>query len=101
MDKKYIVSLTSRAIRDLDGIYAYIAESLKERVTAEALIEEIEKQILSLDEFPYRCPERRVGAYANKGYRQLIVKNFTAVYRIDEEKKRVIVITVRYSRSQF
>lgn len=40
-------------------------------------------------------------AYSNKGYRQLFVKNFTIVYRIDEEKKQVIIVTVRYSKCQF
>ena len=45
--------------------------------------------------------ERRVGAYAGKGYRQLFVKNYTVVFRIDEEHKTVIIVTVRYSASQF
>ncbi len=50
---------------------------------------------------PYRCPERKRGVYANRGYRQLFVENYTAVFRIDEVKKTVIVVTVRYSPSEF
>lgn len=54
-----------------------------------------------MEVMPQRGAKRRVGAYANKGYRQLFVKNFTIAYRIDEVKKQVIIVTVRYSRSEF
>ena len=55
----------------------------------------------SLDQMPYRCPVRQTGAYANRGYRQLLVGNYTVIYRVDEAKKQVIVVTVRYSPSNF
>ena len=32
---------------------------------------------------------------------ELFVENYTAVFRIDEAKKTVIVVTVRYSPSEF
>ena len=98
---KYSVMLMKRAQRDLDGIYTYIARSFSEPGTALALVERIEKQILSLDQMPYRCPERTRGAYANQGYRELLVENYTVIYRVDEPTKQVIVVTVRYSRSNF
>lgn len=98
---KYKVQLLSRALRDLDGIYSYIAKNLSEPGIAAHLIDELEDQILSLENMPYRCPERRVGAYANKGYRQLLVKNYTVIYRIEETKKEVLIVTVRYARSNF
>ena len=98
---KYNVSLTSRALRDLDGIYAYIAQTLLVPETALGMVDKIEKEILSLEEMPYRFPERKTGAYANKGYRQLFVGNYTVIYRIDEKRRQVIVITIRYSPSQF
>lgn len=98
---KYSVKLMSRALRDLDGIYEYIAKTLLEPETAMKLIDRIEKAIYSLETMPKRCPERKVGAYANRGYRQLFVENYTAVFRVNEVKKNVIVITVRYAPSQF
>ena len=69
--------------------------------TALKLITEIENAILSLDEMPQRGAERRIGAYANKGYRQIFMKYYTVVYRVDEAEKTVIVITVRCSPSEF
>jgi len=98
---KYSISMTDRAVRDIDSIYEYISKSLLEPATALSIVNEIESSILGLDIMPHRCPERRVGKYANKGYRQLFIKNYTAVFRIDEQAKQVIIVTVRYSRSQF
>ncbi len=98
---RYSVKLMSRALRDLDGIYDYIANTLLEPGTARDLSERIENAILSLEMMPYRCPERKQGAYARRGYRQLFVENYTAVFRIDESRKMVIVVTVRYTPSKF
>ena len=90
----------SRALRVLDGIYDYIARTLLEPETVLSPVGQIDA-ILSLETMPYRCLERKRGAYANPGYRQLFVENYTAVFRIDEAKKTVIVVTVRYSPSEF
>ena len=61
----------------------------------------LEEGIYSLETFPYRGADRRIGAFAHRGYRQIHVHNFTAVYRIDEQKKCVIIVTVRYAMSSF
>ncbi len=98
---KYSVKLMSRAVRDLDGIYDYIAGNLLEPETASKLIDRMEQQIYSLEQMQYRCPERKQGIYANRGYRQLMIENYTVIYRVDEANKMVIVVTVHYSPSNF
>jgi len=98
---KYNVSLTSRALRDLDDIYVYIAQTLLVPKAAIALVEKIEKEVLSLKKMPYRFPERKTDTYANRGYRQLFVGNHTVIYRVDEKHQQTIIITIRYSPSQF
>lgn len=98
---KYKVKLMARVARDLDEIYHYIAEEVKAPETAEHMADILDEAILGLDEMPYRGAVRRVGAFADKGYRQLFVKNYTIVYRIDEMNKTVIVVTVRYTPSSF
>ena len=98
---KYQVKIPPQAFRDLDMIYSYIAEHLLEPGTAEKLVDEIERGIFSLEDLPNRGAPRRIGQYANKGYRQLFVKNYTIVYRVDEAAKCVIIITVKYSASEF
>lgn len=98
---KYSIKLLTRALRDLDNIYVYIAKTLLTPDTAIKLVDEIEEAIFSLELFPYRGAERKIGAYANRGYRQLFIKNYTLVYRIDEMNMQVIIVTVRYSPNQF
>lgn len=97
--EQYEVLLSPKALRNLDAIYAYVAHELLAENTAEALIDALEAGIFSLEQMPYRCPERTVGVYANRGYRQLLVKNYTVIYRIQEKQKKVIIVTVVYSRS--
>jgi plasmid stabilization system protein ParE len=93
--------MLNRASDDLDNIYNYIADEFKEIDTAEKMADILEKAILSLSDLPYRGTLRKTGAFANKNYRQLLVKNFTIVYRIDEKKKMVIIVTIRYTPSSF
>ena len=98
---KYAIKIYPRAYRDLDGIYSYIAKNLMAQGTAKNLLASLEDAIFSLEQLPEREPVRRVGAYANQGYRQLFVKNYTVIYRVHNEKREVHIVTVRYSRSQF
>lgn len=93
--------MLQRASNDIDSIYNHIAEDFKEVNIAEKMVDALEDAILSLDEMPYRGAVRRVGAFANRGYRQIFVKNFTIVYRIDEMRKMVVIVTVRYTPSSY
>jgi plasmid stabilization system protein ParE len=101
LENKYSVKLLPRAYRDLDDIYSYIAETLIEPGIAAKLVDSLGEAIFSLGCMPQRGALRKTGAYANKGYRQLFVGNFTVVYRVAEVKKMVLVVTVRYSKSQY
>ena len=98
---KYTVKLLPRAISDLDSIYTYITAELLAPEAAENLIEAIEETVFSLEDLPYRYPERKIGIYANKGYRQAFVKNYTLIYRVNEADKTVLILTIRYSKSRF
>lgn len=91
---KYTIKMLQRVSDDLDNIYNHIADDFKEIGTAEKMADALEDAILSLDEMPYRGSIRRTGAFANRGYRQIFVKNFTIVYRIDEAKKMVVIVPV-------
>lgn len=98
---KYTVKLMQRASGDLDDICNYISDDFKEIGTAEKMADVLGDAILSLDEMPFRGSVRRTGAFAHRGYRQFFAKNFTIVYRIDEDRKMVIIVTVRYTPNSF
>ncbi|MFV0342968.1 MAG: type II toxin-antitoxin system RelE/ParE family toxin [Anaerocolumna sp.] len=98
---RYSVKLLSMAYKNLDEIYEYIAKELLSERSAENLIDDLEEAILSLETMPKRGAKRRNGIFANKGYRQIFVRNFIIVYRVDDEKKEVVVVTVKYSKCGF
>ncbi|MFV0519361.1 MAG: type II toxin-antitoxin system RelE/ParE family toxin [Lachnospirales bacterium] len=98
---RYSVKLLSMAYKNLDEIYEYISEELLSEQSAENLIDDLEEAILSLETMPNRGAKRRNGIFANKGYRQIFVRNFIIVYRVDDENKEVVVVTVKYSKSGF
>ena len=60
---KYIVKLYSKAQRDLDKIYTYIARNTLEPEIVLNIVDELESAIFSLEEFPERGALRRAGVY--------------------------------------
>ena len=93
---KYKVKVSPRAIRELDHIYKYIANEKSAPENAKGQVDRIKKSVLSLDTFPQSHQERNAGRYAEKGYRQLLIDNYIAIFRIDEPSKTVYVITIQY-----
>lgn len=93
---KYTVKINSRAIRELDSIYKYIANEKLAPENAKGQVDRIKKAILNLDTFPQSHQERNEGHYTGKGYRQLLVDNYIAIFRIDEAEKIVYVVTIQY-----
>jgi toxin ParE1/3/4 len=93
---KYKVKINPKAIRELDSIYEYIANEKLAPENAKGQIDRIKKGILNLDTFPQSHQERNEGRYAGKGYRQLLIDNYIAIFRIDETCKTVYVVTIQY-----
>ena len=98
---EYRVKIMSRAVQDINGIYEYIATEIQEPETALHMVDRIEQAILSLEQMPFRCPERKTGIYKDQGYRQIFAGNYTIVFRINEMEKTVIVVTVQYTPRRF
>ncbi len=93
---KYKVRLNPRAFRDIEEIYAYIAmEKLSPR-NAKSQTDRIKTALKKLDTFPHSHQERDEGRFAGLGYRQLLVDNYIAIFKINEEEKIVDVVTVQY-----
>ena len=80
---KYSVKLSPRALRDLDGIYSYIARTLLDPETALKLVDTITEEILSLDSMPHRCPERKTTQPNTKCEKQ----SFGAAFCYAEKEK--------------
>ena len=93
---KYKVKINPRAIRELDNIYKYIATEKLAPENALGQVGRIKNAILSLNTLPHSHQKRIEGRYADKGYRQLLIDNYIVIFRIDESKKFVYVITIQY-----
>lgn len=93
---KYKVKINPKAIRELDSIYKYIANEKLAPENAKGQVDRIKKAILHLDTFPQSHQERNEGRYAGKGYRQLLIDNYIAIFRIDEAGKIVYIVTIQY-----
>ena len=93
---KYTVKLMKRAYRDIEDIYAYIAHEKLAPENAEGQVNRIKKAILGLAELPQSHQDRLDGRYAKKGYKQFIIDNDIAIFRINEDKKIVYVVTFQY-----
>lgn len=97
----YKVKINPKAINELDSIYEYIATEKESPETAKGQVDRIKTAILGLKFFPQSHQERTIGRYAGKGYRQLIIDNYIAIFRIDESTKTVYVVTVQYQGRNF
>ena len=93
---KYEVMLYPKAFRDIDDIYAYIALEKLSPENAKGQTDRIWDAIRTLEQIPEAHQERLVGRYAGKGYKQLLVDNYIAIFKIDKNAKKVYVVTVQY-----
>ena len=94
--KKYKIQLNARAYRDLEEIFEYIANDLQSPEYAKGQTDRLWKSLKTLEIFPSSHQERLVGNYAGKGYRQLLIDNYLAIFKIDEQRKIVKIITIQY-----
>jgi len=93
---KYEVTLYPRAFRDIDDIYAYIALEKLSPENAKGQTDRIWDAIRTLEQMPEAHQDRLVGRYSGKGYKQLVIDNYLAIFKIDKASKKVFVITVQY-----
>lgn len=98
---KYKVLLYPRAYRDIEDIYSYIALEKMAPENAQGQTNRIWEALKRLELFPESHQDRLVGRYADKGYKQLMIDNYIAIYRIEKETKKVFVVTIQYQGRNF
>jgi len=90
----YLVKLMPRAKRDLRLIFEHIHAS--ESTTAYRWYQGLERQILTLEETPDRCP----ATPESRNLRHLLCGRkphvYRVIYRVLEEKKQVDVLHIRH-----
>ena len=91
---KYEVFVSKSAEKDLKGLSEYISFNLLEPNIANQFVSKIDKAILSLEDYPYRCPLVQEEIIREIGIRKLIVNGCILFFKINEEKKQVGILRI-------
>lgn len=93
----YNVSISEKALADMDGIYNYIADVLMSPETAANQYDRIADGILSLDFMPLRVQLMNSEPERENGLRALIVDNYSVIFTVRGDKG--FIVRVMYSAS--
>lgn len=97
---RYKVIRTDTADAGIRKIILYVAQNFGNNVALEKL-NEIEKRILELGDDPYIGTDPRYLVLKRQGYKVLILEKDLVFYKIDEEKKIVVVYAVVDQRQDY
>ena len=97
---KYKVIRTDTADAGIRKIILYVAQNFGNSVALEKL-DEIEKRILELGDDPYKGTDPGYLVLKRQGYKVLILEKDLVFYKIDEEKKTVVVYAVVDQRQDY
>lgn len=90
----YVVSIVSRAERDLDSLYDEI--NVENSEAALKWYRGLNRAILSLEKHPYRCPSTP----ENNELRHLLYGHkphiYRVIFRVLENRKQVVVLHIRH-----
>lgn len=90
MARRYKVKITATAERDIQSVFDYIAR--ENPSVAAQWVEEVERQIDSLERFPERCSVIPESEELGQKYRHLIYGNYRTIFRV--ESPTVLILRV-------
>lgn len=97
----YNIHITSVAERDLNNAADHIEFVLKNPKAADDLLDEAEKQINLLSDFPEKFRLVDDPVLASWGIRFVIIDNYLAFYTIDAEHNLVTIVRFLYQKSNW
>ena len=97
---KYEVIRTDTADSLIRKIVLYVAENFGTDVALEKL-DNLEEAIISLGENPYIGTEPKYNILKRQGYLVLILEKDLVCYKVDDDKRRVIVYAVVDQRQDY
>ncbi len=95
---KYDIYITKKAQEDIIRVADYIEFTLLNPQASDALLDEAEKNISSLSQFPERNSLADDSVLSSWGIRFIRVKNYLAFYTVNEMEKRVYIIRFLYAK---
>ena len=98
MSEKYTVKITQQAQEQIREIVSYIRFTLQAPETAMKMLDTLQEEIASLDQFPNRVPLTDEEPWHSQGIHKFPVKNYLIYFWVDEETKKVQIIGAVYGR---
>ena len=98
---KYKIIRTNKADEQLREVIFYIAEDSGSTDIALNYLNKIEKAINSLEGFPMSGSIPRYSILKKQGFRVLIVERHLVFYKINEDKKEVVIYAVVDGRREY
>ena len=98
---KYKIIRTDKADEQLREVIFYIAEDSGSIDIALNYLNKIEKAINSLEGFPMSGSIPRYSILKKQGFRVLIVERHLVFYKINEDKKEVVIYEVVDGRREY
>lgn len=97
----YSIYISSAAKRDLCRAADYMEYTLKNPQAADHLLDETERKISALSQFPKQHPLVSDKILAAWGIRFVQIGNYLAFYTVTEEKKQVNIVRFLYAKSDW
>jgi len=98
---EYRVEVSESADRDLDAILTYITVELANPKAASDFADELDVKYEVLESNPLIYELSRNERLANMGYRRFVVKNYVALYQVDEGKRIVTISRIFYGKQDY
>lgn len=98
---KYNIVRTDKADEQFREIIFYIADDSGSIDIALNYLDKIEKAISHLEDFPMSGNMPRYSILRKQGYRVLIVERHLVFYKINEDKKEVIIYAIVDGRREY
>lgn len=100
-NRKFRVEFTDECNEEINEIYEYISNNLKENNAAKRLIKELTDKILNLSNEPKLYMKIGKSDRLQREYRRIVVKNYIVLYIIDLEKRKVYISHMIYGRRNY
>lgn len=97
----YQIRITATAERDMINASNHIEFVLKNPTAADDLMDEAERKISSLSDFPEKFKLIDDPVLASWGVRFVVINGYLAFYVIDKDTKQVIVIRFLFQKSNW
>ena len=95
------MEFTDGCIEEMNGIYEYISNNLKEDNVAKRLMTEVTDRVLNLANEPELYMKIGKADRLKREYHRIVIKNYVILYTIDFGKRKVYISRMIYGRRNY